>query len=102
MVLAFPTSQQQALTQEPTPTTTIEGAISYDMYRVSDTYKNIFKCADGNLKQIQDKIDCLQRSQVYVHNHLDTVETKLNAKIDDLKRLLLRLSSDDLLKEGLN
>jgi hypothetical protein len=72
------------------------------MYRTSDTYKNIFKDADENLNEIQDKIDCLQRSHVYVHNHLNAVEAKLNTKIDELKRLLLRLSSDELLKGELN
>lgn len=72
------------------------------VYRSSDTYKNIFKCADENLKEIQDKIDCLQRSHVYVHNHLNAAETKLNTKIDKLKKLLLRLSSDDVLKGELN
>jgi hypothetical protein len=77
-------------------------AITYKVHRSSDTYKNILRCADENLKEIQDKIDCLQRSHVYVHNHLNTAESNLNTKIDELKGLLLRLSNDDVLNGELN
>ena len=55
------------------------------MYRASDTYKNIFKGVDKNLKEIRDKVDCLQRSQVYIHNHI----TKVENEIDELKNLIL-------------
>ena len=60
------------------------------MYRTSDTYKNIFKDANEDLKEIQDKIDCLQRSQVYVHNHI----TKLEESINELNNLILRGLAD--------
>jgi prefoldin subunit 5 len=65
-------------------------AITYNLYRTPDTYKNIFKDADENLKKIQDKVDCLQRSQVYVHNHISKVENDLN----QLKDLILRRLTD--------
>ncbi len=60
------------------------------MYRTSDTYKNIFKGVDENLKEIQDNVNCLQRSQVYVHNHINKVENDLN----QLKNLILRRLTD--------
>jgi hypothetical protein len=60
------------------------------MYRTSDTYKNIFKGADEHLKEIRDKVDCLQRSQVYVHNHISKVENDLN----QLKNLILQRLMD--------
>jgi hypothetical protein len=80
-------TRQRKTTQESTPTmmTFAGGAITYEMYRTSDTYKNIFKDADENLKKIQDKVDCLQRSQVYVHDHISKVENDLN----QLKNLIL-------------
>jgi hypothetical protein len=64
------------------------------MYRTPNTYKNIFKDADENLKEIQDKIDCLQRSQVYLHNHISRVEFEVCEEIHDLKNLLLRRLMD--------
>jgi hypothetical protein len=60
------------------------------MYRARDTYKNIFKDTDENLKKIQDKVDCLQRSQVYIHHHISKVENDLN----QLKNLILRRLTD--------
>jgi hypothetical protein len=65
------------------------GAITYEMYRTSDTYKNIFKGTDENLKEIKDRIDCLQRSQVYLHNHIGSVECEIRNEIHDLKSLFL-------------
>ena len=55
------------------------------MSRTSDTYKNIFKGVDENLKEIQDKVDCLQRSQVSIHNYI----TKVENNISELKNLIL-------------
>jgi hypothetical protein len=60
------------------------------VYRTLDTYKNIFKGTDENLKEIKDRIDCLQRSQVYLHNHISSVECEIRNEIRDLKSLLLR------------
>lgn len=60
-------------------------AISYKMIKASDTYKHIFKNSDKNLKEIQDKVDCLQRSQVYIHNHIGKVENDVH----ELKNLIL-------------
>ena len=54
------------------------------MYRASDTYKNIFKGNEENLKEIKDKLDCLQRSQIYVHGHI----TKVEKSLDEFKSLL--------------
>ena len=55
------------------------------MFWSSDLYKHIFENHDKNLKEIQDCIDCLQRSQVYIHNHT----TKVENDIDELKNLIL-------------
>jgi hypothetical protein len=55
------------------------------MFWSSDLYKHIFENHDKNLKEIQDCIECLQRSQVYIHNHI----TKVENDIDELKKLLL-------------
>ncbi|CAN5536357.1 hypothetical protein BH18THE2_BH18THE2_37440 [soil metagenome] len=60
-------------------------AIPTEMNKVSDTYKD--STNDGQeLKEINDKVDCLQRSQVYVHNHITKVENDLN----QLKNLILQ------------
>jgi len=55
------------------------------MFLSSDLYKFIFKNQDKSLNEIQDRIDCLQRSLVYVHDHISKVENG----IDELKKLLL-------------
>lgn len=55
------------------------------MFWSSGAYKHIFKNCDKNLKKIQDRMDCLQRSNVYIHNHI----TKVEQDIDELKKLLL-------------
>ena len=55
------------------------------MFWPSQAYKHIFKNRDKSLKEIQDRIDCLQRSHVYIHNHITIVEND----IDELKKLLL-------------
>jgi prefoldin subunit 5 len=60
------------------------------MSRAYDTYKNIFNGTDESLKEIKDRIDCLQRSQVYVHDHI----TKVEKNIDELKSLILRRLTD--------
>ena len=60
------------------------------MSRTSDTYKNIFKGTNKNLKEIQDKVDCLQRSQIYIHNHICKVEDDIN----QLNNLILRQLTD--------
>jgi hypothetical protein len=59
------------------------------MNKVSDTYKDSTNNGQG-LKEINDKVDCIQRSQVYVHNHLSKVENEINK----LKNLLLRRLTD--------
>ena len=55
------------------------------MFRPSEAYKHIFKNRDKSLTEIQDRIDCLQRSHVYIHNHI----TKVENDIDELRKLLL-------------
>ena len=55
------------------------------MFWSSDLYKFIFKNQDKSLKEIQDCIDCVQTSQVYVHDHI----TKVENDIDELKKLIL-------------
>jgi uncharacterized coiled-coil DUF342 family protein len=55
------------------------------MFWTSEAYKHIFKNSDKSLEEIQDRIDCLQRSHVYIHNHI----TKVENDIDELKKLLL-------------
>ena len=55
------------------------------MFWSSDLYKFIFKNQDKSLKEIQDRIECLQRSQVYVHDHI----TNLGNDISELKKLIL-------------
>ena len=55
------------------------------MFWQSEAYKHIFKKRDKSLKEIQDRMDCLQRSQVYIHNHI----TKVEIDIADLKKLVL-------------
>ena len=60
------------------------------MYRTYDIYINIFKSTDENIREIKDKIDCLQRSQVYLHNHISKVENDLN----QLKNLILQRLTD--------
>ena len=54
------------------------------MFWPSQAYKHIFKNRDKNLEEIEDRIDCLQRSHVYIHNHIPKVERD----IDELKKLL--------------
>jgi hypothetical protein len=51
--------------------------------KVNDIYKD---SNSENLKELYDKVDCLQRSQVYVHNHI----TKVENDIHELKNLILR------------
>lgn len=51
----------------------------------SEAYKHIFKNHDKSLEEIQDRIDCLQRSHVYIHNHI----TKVENEIGELKKLIL-------------
>jgi hypothetical protein len=55
------------------------------MFWLSEAYKHIFKNRDKSLKEIQDRIDCLQRSQVYIHNHITKVENDLG----ELKKLIV-------------
>ena len=55
------------------------------MFWPSETYKHIFKNRDKSLEEIQDRMDCLQRSIVYLHNHT----TKVENDIDELKNLIL-------------
>ena len=57
------------------------------MYMTSDTYKNIFNGSDESPNEIKDKIDSLQRSQVYLHNHI----TKVENDIAEVKKLILYL-----------
>jgi hypothetical protein len=66
----------------------ITGAISYMIYGASDTYKNILKNTDEDLKEVRDKRECLQKSQIY--NHITGVE-KDN---DELKSLILQRLTD--------
>lgn len=65
-------------------------AISYRMYWTHDIYKSILKKSDKNLREIEDRIDCLQRSQVYVHNQI----TKVERSLDELKSLILHRLTD--------
>jgi hypothetical protein len=39
-------------------------------------------------KDLSDKIDCLQRSQVYIHNHISQVEKA----VDQIRRIILGLN----------
>jgi hypothetical protein len=94
MELAFPTSQRQTLGQEPRPRITLKEAISYKVYRAHDIYKSILKDTAENLKEIKDKVDCLQRSQVYLHNHISSIECEIRKEIHDLKDILLRRLTD--------
>jgi hypothetical protein len=55
------------------------------MFWLSEAYKHIFKNRDKSLKEIQDRIDCLQRSHVYIHNHITKVENDLG----ELKKLIV-------------
>jgi prefoldin subunit 5 len=55
------------------------------MFWLSEAYKHIFKNRDKSLKEIQDRIDCLQRSHVYIHNHI----TKVENDIGELKKLIV-------------
>lgn len=55
------------------------------MFWPSEAYKHISKNRDKNLKEIQDRISCLQRSRVFIHNHI----TKVENDIDELKKLIL-------------
>jgi hypothetical protein len=56
------------------------------MFWPSEAYKHIFKNYDKRLGEIQDRIDCLQRSHVYIHNRITKVENDL----DELKKLHLQ------------
>jgi hypothetical protein len=87
---------------EPRPRITLKEAISYEMYRTPNTYKNIFKTNDENLKEIKDKVDCLQRSQVYVHNHIGKVEKEINQLKNLLVRRLTDVESYDVQMVGVN
>jgi hypothetical protein len=55
----------------------------------SETNKD-FTNKDENLKEIYDKVECLQRSQVYLHDHITAVENNIRSNLSDLKNLLLR------------
>ena len=59
----------------------------------SETNKD-FTNKDESLKEIYDKIDCLQRSQVYLHSHVTEVESSIRNNLNDLKSLLLRRLAD--------
>lgn len=67
------------------------------MNKLNDTYKDSNNNSE-NLKEIYDKVDCLQRSQVYVHNHISKVESK----ISELNILLRRLTDIGLHDGELN
>jgi hypothetical protein len=47
------------------------------MFWPSDTYKDIIKNSDKSFEEIQDRMDCLQRSHVYIHNHITKVENDI-------------------------
>ena len=87
-MLAFPTSQQQILGQEPRPTMTFTETIPYKMTINSEINKHSIN-NDQSLKEIYNKIDCLQRSQVYLHNHITQVENSIRSNLNELKSLLL-------------
>ena len=55
------------------------------MFWSSEAYKHIIKNRDKSLNEIEDRINCLQRSDVYIHNHI----TKVENDIGELKKLLL-------------
>jgi hypothetical protein len=55
------------------------------MFWPSDTYKDIIKNSDKSFEEIQDRMDCLQRSHVYIHNHI----TKVENDIAEVKKLIL-------------
>lgn len=57
------------------------------MNKPNDTYKDSNNNRESH-KDIYDKVDCLQRAQVYVHNHISKVESK----ISELNILLRRLT----------
>jgi hypothetical protein len=86
-LLAFP-SQRQTFGQEPRPMMTFTETIPYKMIN-SETNKD-FTNKDENLKEIYDKVECLQRSQVYLHDHITAVENNIRSNLSDLKNLLLR------------
>jgi prefoldin subunit 5 len=64
-------------------------AISYKMYWTHNIY-SILKDSDENPKEIHDKVECLQRSQIYLHNHIAEVERSIN----ELKNLKLPQPAD--------
>jgi hypothetical protein len=56
-----------------------------------DRYKDSTSDDNNQTKKIIevcDRLDCVQRSQVYVHNHIDEVATKIDAKIDARLRVI--------------
>jgi hypothetical protein len=55
----------------------------------SETNKDS-KNENQNLNEFRDRIDCLQRSQVYVHNHV----TKVEESVEELKGLILQRLTD--------
>jgi hypothetical protein len=90
-----PTRQQYTTQQEPTLKIASTEAISTEMDKVSDTYKDSTNNGQG-LKEINDKVDCLQRSQVYVHNHISKVENEINQLKNRILRRLTDAESYDL------
>jgi hypothetical protein len=55
------------------------------MFWPSYTYKDIIKNSAKSFEEIQDRMDCLQRSHVYIHNHI----TKVENDIAEVKKLIL-------------
>jgi hypothetical protein len=81
---------QQRQAQETTPRAAHpRRRILTDLNKVNDTYKD--SNSDSELKVVYDKVDCLQRSQVYIHNHISKVESK----ISELNILLRRLADNE-------
>lgn len=44
--------------------------------------------SNKNLDEIRDKVDLIQKSQTYIHNHITESEAKIEAKIDALLRVI--------------
>jgi hypothetical protein len=55
------------------------------MFWPPEAYKHIFKNRNKTVGEIQDRLDCLQRSHVYIHNHI----TKVENDIAEVKKLIL-------------
>jgi hypothetical protein len=50
--------------------------------------------SNPKLKEIEDKIDCLQRSQVYLHRHIDKLEYSIREEICELRNQLFYRLTD--------